>query len=419
MTLTERVRGFLGSRRETLGPIDPVLFAVTVALIAFGVVMVFSASAVYASQSRFTHHEGHYYLVRQGFFAAIAVPWMALVASFDYRRYRAFSLPMVIGAIALMILTLVIGRSAGGATRWIQIGSFNIQAAEVAKVALVFWLAHSLSKKKHEQVRDFKVGVLPHLIVAGILALLSLRQNDLGSAIMLGIITFAMLFAGGAKLGPIVSFVLSAVGVAAAVIAFSPFRRARMEAFLNPFEHRQGAGYQVVESILSFGSGGLTGVGLGDSHQKLFFLPEAHNDFIGAIVGEELGFVGVMTLIGAFAIFTVRGFRIGIDAHDEHGSLLAVGITTFLSVSAFANLAVAMGLLPTKGLVLPFVSYGGSSLLVCATAVGALLNVSRSRVAEGGSSTSTGGGQVQVGIVKREPRAARAIAAGALARESS
>jgi cell division protein FtsW len=374
------VRGWLRrSMPSAVGHADPVLLALVVALIAFGVVMVFSASAVFASQSRFTHHDGHYFLVRQALYALVAVPVMLLVSRMDYRRWQPLTYPVLALTTILMIATLFVGHRVGGAIRWIQVGPVNIQAAELAKVAVVLYLAHSLGKKSSDQIRSFKVGILPHLLVLGVLALLCWRQNDLGSAMMLGILTFVMLFAGGAKVGPIALVVLGAAGIAAIWIRMTPWRMQRIEAFLDPFAHRQGSGYQVVESILSFGSGGWTGVGLGDSRQKLFFLPEAHTDFIGAIIGEELGFVGVVLLVLAFAGVVVRGYRAAFRAADEHGALLAVGLTTFIGASAFANLAVAMGLLPTKGLVLPFISYGGSSLLVCAGAMGIVLSVSRDR----------------------------------------
>jgi cell division protein FtsW len=363
--------------KAAVGQADPVLLATVVALIAFGVVMVFSASAVFASQSRFTNHDGNYFLIRQGLYALVSVPVMLLVSRIDTKRWQPLAYPILAITTALMLATLFIGHSVGGATRWIQVGPVNIQAAELAKVAIVIYLAHSLSKKNSDQIRSFKVGILPHLLVLGVLAILSYRQNDLGSAMMFGILTLVMLFAAGAKIGPIALIVLGTTSLVALAIALSPWRRGRIEAFFDPFAHRRDSGYQIVESILSFGSGGWTGVGLGDSRQKLFFLPEAHTDFIGAIIGEELGFVGIVLLVCAFALVIIRGFRAAFRAENEHASLLAVGITTFIGTSAFANLAVAMGLLPTKGLVLPFISYGGSSLLVCAGAMGIVLSVSR------------------------------------------
>jgi cell division protein FtsW len=276
------------------------------------------------------------------------------------------------------------GRSAGGAARWIQLGPINIQPAEIAKVALILWLAYSLSKKRL-QIRSFTVGFLPHALVAGLLMMLCLKQPDFGSAVMIGLLTFILLFSAGAKTGYLLGSMLFAAPVAYALIASSEYRMRRIQAFIDPFAHRYDVGYQISESLMSFGSGGATGVGIGDSRQKLFFLPEAHTDFISAIIGEELGFVGVVTLLAVFVLVVVRGLRAAFRAADDYGAYLAVGITMFVGAQAITNLAVAMGMLPTKGLVLPFVSYGGSSLIVNCAAVGILLNVSRPREAPDGA----------------------------------
>jgi cell division protein FtsW len=251
-----------------------------------------------------------------------------------------------------------------------------VQPAELAKLAMVLWLVHSLAKKAH-RVRTFSIGFLPHVLVMGLLMLLCLAQPDFGSAVMIALLTFVVLFAAGAKAGYLLGGVLVALPIGYAAIASSPYRMRRITAFLEPFEHRQGAGYQITESLMSFGSGGWTGVGLGDGRQKLLFLPEAHTDFVSAIVGEELGFLGVATLCLAFVWVVLRGLRAAWRSHDEYAGYLAAGMTLFIGLQAFTNLAVAMGLLPTKGLALPFVSYGGSSLLVNAAAAGLILNVSR------------------------------------------
>jgi cell division protein FtsW len=365
---------------KVTGPADAVMYGTVIALIAFGVVMVYSASAVFASQR---YDNGYFFLVRQGVFALMALPMIVAIARVDYHRYRPFTYPLLAGVFGLLLVTaLGFGHSAGGAARWIAIGPVHVQPAEMAKVALIFYLAYSLSKKR-EKIKSFSVGFLPHVLMAGLLMLLCLKQPDFGSAVMIGMLTFVLLFTAGAKLGYILGAGLLAAPVVYALIASSPYRMRRIQAFLAPFEHRQGAGYQVSESLLSFGSGGLTGVGIGDSRQKLFYLPEAHTDFISAIVGEELGFVGIALLIVAFLIVFVRGIRAAFAAVDEYGTYLAVGITMFLGMQAFTNLAVAMGMLPTKGLVLPFISYGGSSLLVNSAAIGVLLNVSRPRAPVG------------------------------------
>lgn len=355
-------------------PPDVTLAATLVGLIAFGVVMVYSASAVYASNM---FDDGFHFLVRQTAFAVVALLVMISFTRIDLSLLRRSTYPVLLVAVLLMIaVALGLGRSAGGATRWLAIGPVNVQPAELAKLAMIMWLAHSLAKKSN-RVRTFSIGFLPHVLVAGLLMLLCLAQPDFGSAVMIALLTFVVLFAAGAKAGYLLGCILIAVPVGYAAIASSPYRMRRIKAFLEPFEHRQGAGYQITESLMSFGSGGWTGVGLGDSRQKLLFLPEAHTDFISAIIGEELGFIGVVLLCAAFAWIVFRGLRAAWRAQDEYAGYLAAGMTLFIGLQAFTNLAVAMGLLPTKGLALPFVSYGGSSLLVNAAAAGIILNTSR------------------------------------------
>ncbi|MDH3624582.1 MAG: putative lipid II flippase FtsW [Myxococcales bacterium] len=356
------------------GSIDVSLAATFVGLIAFGVVMVYSASAVYANRM---YGDGMHFLVRQTIFASVALLVLAVSSRIDLSLLRRLTYPILLIAVVLMVaVALGLGRSAGGATRWIRIGSLNVQPAELAKLAMVLWLVHSLTKKAH-RVRTFSIGFLPHVLVMALLMLLCLAQPDFGSAVMIALLTFVVLFAAGAKAGYLLGGVLVALPIGYAAIASSPYRMRRIQAFLEPFKHRQGAGYQITESLMSFGSGGWAGVGLGDGRQKLLFLPEAHTDFVSAIVGEELGFLGVTALCLAFAWLVFRGLRAAWRSPDEYASYLAAGMTLFIGLQAFTNLAVAMGLLPTKGLALPFVSYGGSSLLVNAAAAGLILNVSR------------------------------------------
>lgn len=356
------------------GPVDISLAATLVGLIAFGVVMVYSASAVYASNM---FGNGYHFLVRQTAFAVLAFAVLAIFAHIKIDWLRKSTYPVLLLAVMLMLaVALGLGRSAGGATRWLPVGPVNVQPAELAKLSMILWLAHSLAKKAH-RVRTFSIGFLPHVIVAGLLMLLCLAQPDFGSAVMIALLTFVVLFAAGARAGYLLGGLLLALPIAYAGVASSPYRMRRITAFLEPFEHRQGAGYQITESLMSFGSGGWTGVGLGDGRQKLLFLPEAHTDFISAIIGEELGFLGVLLLCSAFAWVVIRGLRAAWRVSDEYASYLAAGMTLFIGLQAFTNLAVAMGLLPTKGLALPFVSYGGSSLIINAAAAGIILNVSR------------------------------------------
>lgn len=359
------------SRVDTM---DGVLLGTFITLIAFGVVMVYSASAVFAAQR---YGSGQTFLIRQTIYAAVGISILLFMAQLNYQRLRLMTYPALISASILLVLVNIgLGRSAGGASRWINLGPINLQPSELAKLALVLWLAYSLSKKA-EHIKTFSVGFLPHVLVAGLFMLLCLKQPDFGGAIMLGLLTFVLLFAAGAKLGYILGAGLLALPIAYMLIVGSEYRMRRIQAFLAPFEHRYDAGYQIAESLMGFGAGGVSGVGIGDGKQKLFFLPEAHTDFISAIIGEELGFIGICALILAFLVVVWRGLRIAYRSQDDYGMYLATGITLLLGIQAFTNLAVAMGLLPTKGLTLPFISYGGSSLVVSCICAGILLSISR------------------------------------------
>ncbi len=371
---TPAVRASVPVANIRRGPVDLPLFAVAVLLVAFGVVMVYSASAVYAAR---THHTAQYYLVRQAMFATFGVLGLGIVSRIDYRLLRKLTYPMLIATVLLLFLVVAgMGRSGGGAARWLRFGPITLQPAELAKVTIILWLAHSLSKK-HEKIKTFAVGFLPHLLMAGVLMILCLKQPDFGSAMVLLFLTFALLFVAGAKTGYILGAVVLALPLAWHLVMGTAYRRRRWEAFIDPWAHRHDISYQLVESLISFGSGGTTGLGLGDSRQKLFFLPEAHTDFIGAIVGEELGFVGVCCLLLTYGFLVYRGVSIALRAADDYGTYVAFGISTLFGLQVLINLGVAMGLLPTKGLTLPFVSYGGSSLVINLLAVGVLLSISR------------------------------------------
>jgi len=352
---------------------DPVLAAVTVALVGFGVVMVYSASAV---QATVQHHDPQFFLKRQAAYAAAALVILFGVSRFDYHRIYRLTYPLLALTGLLSVACVVgFGHTAGGATRWISVGPIHVQPAEIAKLAIVTWLAYSLAKKA-EQVKEFTVGFLPHLLVAGLFMFLCMTQKDFGSAVVLLLMTFILLFVAGAKLGYLLGASFLGVGFGAAAIRFSGYRYERFLAWLHMDQHRQDIAYQAFQSVISFGSGGPWGVGLGHGLQTLY-LPEAHTDFVAAIIGEELGFVGIAFVCAAYLVLVVRGVRAALRAPDDYGSYLAFGISAMLGVQALLNLAVALAILPTKGLTLPFISFGGSSLLVSAAAAGILLNVSR------------------------------------------
>ncbi len=361
---------------KVTGGADPMLFGAVIALIVLGVVMVYSASSVRAVR---VFGDGHHYLVRQAAYAAIGLPLLLVLARLDYHVYRPFAKPLLALAVALLLAVIFgFGRNAGGASRWIQVGPINIQPAEVTKLALILWLADSLAKKA-DRIRTFSVGFLPHVLIAGLLVALCMAQPDFGSSVVLMLLTFVLLFTAGAKIGYMLAGAAVGLPIAFFLVRSSEYRWQRIIAFTDPLKYRMTGGYQIVESWMSFGAGGVSGVGLGDSRQKMLFLPEAHTDFIAAIVAEELGFVGFCLLVLGFVVIVFRGARAGLKAVDDYGTYLAIGLTMFIGIQAVTNLAVVLGLLPTKGLTLPFLSFGGSSLLVNCSAVGILLNISRPR----------------------------------------
>jgi cell division protein FtsW len=354
-------------------PVDVVLAALVVALIGFGVVMVFSASAV---QATLHMHDPQFFLKRQAAYAVVALVAFYLVGAVDYHRLYKLTYP-VLGAVGLLLVMCVVGfgHTGGGATRWLALGPVHIQPAEMAKLALVCWLAYSLAKKA-DKVKTFTVGFLPHLLVAGLFMLLCMKQPDFGSSVVLLLLTFTMLFVAGAKVGYILGASILGGVFAAVSIMSKQYRIDRYMAWLNMEQNKAGVAYQPFQSVMAFGSGGTWGSGIGKGLQTLY-LPEAHNDFIAAIIGEELGFVGILCLCIVYLALVARGVRAAYRAPDDYGSYLAFGISTMFGVQALVNLCVALAILPTKGLTLPFLSFGGSSLLVNAVAAGILLNVSR------------------------------------------
>lgn len=362
---------FAGARRR--GPMDAVLAAVVIALLGFGVVMVYSASVIEATV---VFRDPQYFLKRQVIYSILALCVVLGVSRLDYHALRPFTYPILGVVTLLMILSVAgFGKTGGGAARWLAVGPVHIQPSEAAKLALVLWLAYSLAKKR-EKVKTFSIGMLPHLLMAGFLMLLCLKQPDFGGAVVLLFLTFTLLFVAGARLGYLLGAAMLGSVFAIWAVRFTEYRWERMLAWFNMSEHRQDLAYQPFQSVMSFGSGKLTGLGLGQGLQVLY-LPEAHTDFIAAIVGEELGFLGILGLCSVFLVIVARGVRIALAAEDEYGSYIAFGISVLFGVQALINIAVAMSMLPTKGLTLPFVSYGGSSLLVNAAAMGILLAISR------------------------------------------
>jgi len=352
---------------------DLVIMLMAIALTCFGVVMVYSASSVMAAK-RF--HDGFFFLKRQGLFALLGFGIMLLVMRVDYHTWKRVAVPGLLLCLVLLALVLIpgIGGKAGGSSRWIKLPGFNLQPSEMAKLALIMYMAYSLDKKQ-DKVKSLTAGFIPYMIVLMFLISLLVLQPDLGGALTLAFVAMVMLFAAGTRLVYIFSMVLLALPFLMYKLSRG-YHKGRMEAFLNPWSDPEGKGFQIIQSWLALGTGGVFGQGLGEGKQKLFYLPEAHTDFILSVVGEELGFLGVIVIIGMFFLLVQRAMRIAVAAPDTFGRFLALGIAVLFGIEATVNMGVVTGLLPTKGLALPFISYGGSSLLISLFAVGILLNIS-------------------------------------------
>jgi cell division protein FtsW len=353
------------------------IFILTSLLIATGVVMIYSASAIYAYER---YHDSGYYLKRHLLYLLIGLIATIGVMLFDYRRLKKWSRSILLASIILLILVLIpgVGREAGGARRWFKFFNFSFQPSEFAKLAVIVYLADFLSRKQNK-IKDFFYGFLPSAIGLGAVGGFVLLQPDLGTAVSIMVIGAIMYFVAGANMVYLLwGFILS-VPLLYIMVFNVAYRRRRILAFLNPWLDPRGAGFQIVQSFLALGSGGLLGVGLGKSQQKLFYLPASHTDFIFSIIGEELGLVGALAVVVIFILFLLNGAKIAFRAPDLFGQFVALGIVSKIGFEAAVNIGVTIGCLPTKGLPLPFVSYGGSALIFNMMAVGLLLNIGKAR----------------------------------------
>ncbi len=357
------------------GTWDTSLLFIVLALVGFGIVMLYSASAVMSAQKL----GDHLYLVKSQLVKVVlGLGLMIGALNFDYRWYRRLIYP-ILGATSVMLgLVLVpgIGAIQNGSQRWFSIAGFSFQPAEVAKIAIVMFLAYSVSKKG-EQMGRFVVGFVPHLMVVGFMVGLLMLQPDFGSSVILLSMMMIMLFVSGARIGYLFLFTLLGAAGAYFAITAREYRMKRILAFLDPWSYRTDIGYQISESLISIGGGGLGGVGLGNGHGKLGYVPELWNDFIGTIIAEELGIAGIVVLCALFIALIWRGLKIAFACDDDFGKYLAYGLTTFFGLQGAANLFVVTGLAPTKGLTLPFISFGGSSMMMALFGVGVMLNISR------------------------------------------
>ncbi|MBE6911522.1 MAG: putative lipid II flippase FtsW [Oscillospiraceae bacterium] len=342
-------------------------------LMAIGLIMLFSASHATA------YEEGHastYYFSRQAIFAVAGIAIMIMISFMDYRRFRMFSPMLLMISIGLLIAVLLVGTGNYGEKRWINLGFTQFQPSEIAKVAVIFFFSSMISVNT-TKMHTFRHGVLPYVVVLAIISGLMFLEPHLSGAILIVGVGAALMFMGGTHWKWFAIAVGSAGVAGAAAISFLDYARQRVDTWMNPFNDPSDSGYQIIQSLYAIGSGGALGLGFGNSRQKYLYLPEAHNDFIFAIVCEELGFIGALLILILFALLVVRGFWIALHARDKFGSLLAGGITTMVALQTVLNIGVVTGVLPVTGAALPFFSYGGTALLILLAEMGVVLSVSR------------------------------------------
>ena len=353
-----------------IGLLFPVLF-----LVGIGIVMVYSASSAVALKK---YGSDFLFLKKQALFALIGLIGLVICRHFPYRWYRPLTYPLL--ALALVFLLAIqitdYGLSAGGAARWLRIGNLSFQPSEFARFALIIFLAYSLDKKS-DRLKEFYIGFVPHIVVLAVFAGCIIGQPDFGSVVILAALTWLMMFVGGVRcLHLFGSLIVLLLPLAYYFLTSSQYRMSRILGFLNPWQYPADEGYQIIHSLMAFGTGGLWGTGIGKGYQKLFYLPEPHTDFIFSIIGEEFGLMGVMIIIVLYAWILLKGIKIAREAPDTFGSLIAIGLTTAMGMQICINMGVTLGLLPTKGLTLPFLSYGGTSLLLNMASIGILMNIS-------------------------------------------
>jgi cell division protein FtsW len=348
------------------------LFAVLF-LVGIGIVMVYSASSAVALKR---YGSDFFFLKKQALFSLLGIIALVLCSHMPFRIYRSLAYPLLLLALAMLIAVLVsgFGITAGGSTRWLRLGPVSFQPAEAARMALIMYMAYSLSKKQ-ESLRTMSIGFLPHLLMLMLFSVPLLLQPDFGSVVIFGVLVWIMMFVAGVPLRHLLGTLLAMLPLAYFLMINATYRIKRLLSFLDPWQYPDGEGYQIIHSLMAFGTGGFWGTGIGKGYQKLFYLPEPHTDFIFAVIGEELGFWGVIFILGLYGLVIWRGMRIAYQCRDSFGMLVATGITTAIALQVSINIGVALGMLPTKGLTLPFLSYGGTSLLLNMASIGILMNI--------------------------------------------
>lgn len=353
-----------------------ILLTVTL-LCAFGLVMVFSASYYYAQNTASTNYDGYYYIRKQAVYLALGYPTMILLSFFDYTRLEGFKVIGMLISLVLLVAVLIFGHELNGAKRWLVIAGQSIQPSEVAKFGMMLYMCAFMSKK-HAVMKSFKYGMLPMLLVIGVVCGLVMLQPNMSMAVIMGMLGYALLFVGGCDGKQMILLLIAAIGAFVLLAVIEPYRMARLTSFTDPWKDPLGTGYQLIQSFYAIGSGGLFGRGLNNSRQKLLFLTYGESDFIFAVVCEELGFFGALAILLAYGFIIYRGIRVALRCRDRFGSLLAAGITVVFAIQIFVNIGVVTGAFPTTGQALPFISAGGSSMVIFLAAMGVLLNISRS-----------------------------------------
>ena len=346
----------------------PVLF-----LVGIGMVMVYSASSAVALTK---FGSDFFFLRKQALFAVAGIVALVVFRHIPFKVYWHLTYPILILSIILLVVVYVpgIGYKAGGASRWIRIGAFTFQPSEFARLAMIFFMAYSLCKKQ-DKICKFSIGFVPHVLVLGIFCVLFHFQPDFGTILIFSIIAWIMMYIGGVSLLHLATPLILIAPILGYIMINASYRLDRIMTFWDPWQYPQDGGYQVIQSLMAFGSGGLFGAGIGQGYQKLLYLPEAHTDFIFSVIGEEIGLLGVVFIIAMYILIIWRGLMIAKNTENFYGSLIAAGITISFALQVCINMGVALGLLPTKGLTLPFLSYGGTSLLLNMAAIGVLMNI--------------------------------------------
>lgn len=360
-------------------PIDFILFSTILLLVGIGVIMVYSASS-YSTSNNPAINDGMFYLKKQALWAALGLGCMIFIMKIDYHLLKKYT-KLIMVLTVLLLCSVFAFSPVNGARRWIPLGFASIQPSEIAKYTVVLYLAASLDKKGMK-IKSLIYGILPYLLVSGFFAGMVLAEKNLSIAAVIMGVTIIALFVAGARIPHLLGVVSCVIPVGVAFILFEPYRLARLMNFLNPWKDARGDGYQLIQSLLALGSGGIFGAGLGQSRQKCFYIPEPHTDFIFSIIGEELGLIGCAVIILLFAVFIWRGLVTAANAKDKFGKLLATGVTSVIAIQAIINIAVVTGSMPVTGVPMPFISYGGSSLIFNLVAVGVLLNVSKHKPKE-------------------------------------